>query len=79
VRRPHNGLKTSSAGLITATRRSDRDIQMSCSPQSSADSEISSSHRASGVPAGVRSVPRWRGVLWRCRSLRPPCHDENRL
>jgi len=26
-----------------------------------AGSEISSSHRASGVPAGVRSVPRWRG------------------
>jgi len=37
----------------------DRDIQVSCSPQGFRSSELSSSHRACGVPAGERSDPRW--------------------
>lgn len=42
--------------------------------------KISSSHQACGIPAGVRSVPRWQvGGLWRCRSLRPPRHEESQL
>jgi len=67
VRGPHNDLKTSSVRLITATRRGGdqmpwpRHTNVVFTSKIPAGSEISSSHRASGVPAGVRSVPRWRG------------------